>query len=80
LVVYFLCSVFKNTVELPTQIGRGGNNYGPFQHPEKLLNRCRSIVPSIPLFGAAKVAADIIVQEYGRYFQLRTGVFAGVVA
>jgi CDP-paratose 2-epimerase len=32
------------------------------------------------LFGAAKIAADIIVPEYGRYFQLRTGVFAGVVA
>ena len=27
------------------------------------------------LFGASKVAADILVQEYGRYFGLRTGTF-----
>jgi len=29
------------------------------------------------LFGASKVAADIIVQEYGRYFKMKTGVFRG---
>ena len=29
------------------------------------------------LFGASKVAADILVQEYGRYFGLYTGVFRG---
>lgn len=29
------------------------------------------------VFGASKVAADIMVQEYGRYFGLRTGVFRG---
>lgn len=29
------------------------------------------------LFGASKVAADILVQEYGRYFQIHTGVFRG---
>ena len=27
------------------------------------------------LFGASKLAADVMVQEYGRYFGLRTGVF-----
>ena len=27
------------------------------------------------LFGASKVAADIVAQEYGRYFGLRTGIF-----
>jgi CDP-paratose 2-epimerase len=27
------------------------------------------------IFGASKVAADVMVQEYGRYFGLRTGVF-----
>ena len=32
------------------------------------------------VFGASKVAADIFVQEYGRYFGIRTGVFrAGCV-
>jgi len=29
------------------------------------------------LFGASKVAADILVQEYGRYWGLRTGCFRG---
>lgn len=29
------------------------------------------------LFGASKLAADVLVQEYGRYFGLRTGVFRG---
>jgi CDP-paratose 2-epimerase len=29
------------------------------------------------LFGASKVAADVLVQEYGRYFGMRTGCFRG---
>jgi CDP-paratose 2-epimerase len=29
------------------------------------------------LFGASKLAADVITQEYGRYYGLRTGVFRG---
>lgn len=29
------------------------------------------------LFGASKVAADVLVQEYGKYFGLNTGVFRG---
>jgi CDP-paratose 2-epimerase len=29
------------------------------------------------VFGASKAAADILVQEYGRYFGLKTGVFRG---
>lgn len=29
------------------------------------------------IFGASKVAADILVQEYGKYFGLKTGVFRG---
>ena len=29
------------------------------------------------LFGASKLAADVLVQEYGRYFGLRTGTFRG---
>jgi len=29
------------------------------------------------IFGAGKVAADVLVQEYGRYFGLKTGVFRG---
>jgi len=29
------------------------------------------------LFGASKVAADVLVQEYGKYFAMNTGVFRG---
>jgi CDP-paratose 2-epimerase len=29
------------------------------------------------LFGASKVAADVVVQEYGKYFGMKTGVFRG---
>jgi CDP-paratose 2-epimerase len=29
------------------------------------------------LFGASKVAADVLCQEYGRYFGLKTGIFRG---
>lgn len=29
------------------------------------------------IFGASKVAADILVQEYGRYFNMKTGIFRG---
>lgn len=29
------------------------------------------------LFGASKTAADLLVQEYGRYFGLKTGIFRG---
>lgn len=29
------------------------------------------------IFGASKIAADIMVQEYGRYFGIKTGVFRG---
>jgi CDP-paratose 2-epimerase len=36
------------------------------------IDRCLHSV-----FGASKVAADVMVQEYGRYFGLNTGVFRG---
>ena len=29
------------------------------------------------VFGAGKVAADVMVQEYGKYFNMKTGVFRG---
>ena len=29
------------------------------------------------VFGAGKVAADVMVQEYGRYFGIKTGIFRG---
>ena len=29
------------------------------------------------LFGASKTAADVLAQEYGKYFGLKTGIFRG---
>lgn len=29
------------------------------------------------LFGASKASADLVAQEYGRYFGLKTGIFRG---
>ena len=31
----------------------------------------------LSIFGASKVAADVMVQEYGRYFEMNTAVFRG---
>ncbi|MEP7257758.1 MAG: NAD-dependent epimerase/dehydratase family protein [Flavitalea sp.] len=49
-------------------------------HPffEKGIDESMSIDHSKhSVFGASKVAADIMVQEYGRYFNMRTAVFRG---
>lgn len=50
------------------------------QHPfyEEGIDETMSIDQSKhSLFGASKVAADILVQEYGRYFGMKTGIFRG---
>jgi len=42
------------------------------------INETMSIDQSMhSVFGASKVAADVMVQEYGRYFNMHTGVFRG---
>jgi CDP-paratose 2-epimerase len=49
-------------------------------HPyyEKGIPETMSIDSTLhSLFGASKVAADVLVQEYGRYFGLKTGCFRG---
>ncbi len=33
--------------------------------------------PLHSVFGASKVAADVMVQEYGRYFKMKTAIFRG---
>ena len=50
------------------------------QHPyfQKGIDEQMSIDHSKhSLFGASKVAADVLVQEYGKYFGMKTGVFRG---
>ena len=49
-------------------------------HPffEHGIDESMSIDSSLhSLFGASKVAADVLVQEYGRYFEMRTACFRG---
>lgn len=49
---------------------------GPYA--EKGIDESMSIDQTThSLFGASKVAADVMVQEYGRYFGMKTGVFRG---
>jgi len=52
----------------------------PDQHPygRSGINETMSIDQSLhSLFGASKAAADLLVQEYGRYFGLKTVCFRG---
>lgn len=51
------------------------NNHPYFEHG---IDELMSIDQSKhSLFGASKVAADVLVQEYGRYFGMKTGSFRG---
>jgi CDP-paratose 2-epimerase len=50
----------------------------PGHRYERGIDETMSIDTSLhTLFGASKVAADVLVQEYGRYFGLRTACFRG---
>jgi CDP-paratose 2-epimerase len=51
----------------------------PEDHPfYKGIDESMSIDHSThSVFGASKVAADVMVQEYGKYFGMKTGVFRG---
>ena len=42
-----------------------------------ISEQCRIDQTTHSLFGASKTAADILAQEYGRYFGLKTGIFRG---
>ena len=44
---------------------------------EGVSEECRIDRSTHSLFGASKVAADVMVQEYGRYFGMKTGAFRG---
>ncbi len=48
----------------------------PRQH-HGIDERCRIDQTTHSLFGASKTAADVMAQEYGRYFGLKVGVFRG---
>ena len=51
------------------------SDHGYFEHG---IDEAMSIDRSMhSLFGASKVAADVLVQEYGRYFGMKTACFRG---
>jgi CDP-paratose 2-epimerase len=47
------------------------------EHYEGVDEHCRIDQCLHSLFGASKTAADVMAQEYGRYFGLKVGVFRG---
>lgn len=51
----------------------------PLRHPNyRGINETMSTDNCLhSVFGASKLAADVMVQEYGKYFKLATGVFRG---
>ena len=59
-------------VELPTR--------WEYAHPDNfhgISENCRVDRTLHSLFGASKAAADLVAQEYGRYFKMNVGVFRG---
>ncbi len=65
---------FLPLVETPSRWEcREGHPYAEFGIDESMsIDQCKHSV-----FGASKVAADVMCQEYGRYFGMKTGVFRG---
>jgi CDP-paratose 2-epimerase len=60
----------RSLVELPTRW-----DYARPEDREGIDESCRIDASTHSLFGASKLAADILVQEYGRYFQIPTVCF-----
>jgi CDP-paratose 2-epimerase len=58
--------------ELPTRW-----DYANADDYEGITEQCRIDRSLHSVFGAGKVAADIMVQEYGRYFGMKTAAFRG---
>ena len=59
-------------VELETRF-----DYADHAHREGIDESCRIDAATHSLFGASKAAADLLVQEYGRYFEMPTVCFRG---
>jgi CDP-paratose 2-epimerase len=80
--VFIFCSTNKvygdtpNSLPLIEQEFRweidASHTYAPGIDETMSIDQCKH-----SLFGASKVAADVLVQEYGRYFDMKTAVFRG---
>ena len=58
--------------ELPTRW-----DYARAEDHDGISESCRTDQTTHSLFGASKLAADVVAQEYGRYFGLKVGIFRG---
>ncbi|MEZ6035093.1 MAG: NAD-dependent epimerase/dehydratase family protein [Planctomycetaceae bacterium] len=63
---------FLNLTELETRWDYADSKYSHGIAEDFPIDHCLH-----SLFGASKVAADVMTQEYGRYFGMKTGVFRG---
>src|SRR5579863_3131959 len=63
--------------ELPLVETESRYDYARPEDYAGISEQCRIDRSTHSIFGASKVAADVMVQEYGRYFGLKTGTFRG---
>lgn len=63
--------------ELPLRETETRYDYAESSDYNGIDESCRIDQTMHSLFGASKTAADVLAQEYGRYFGLKTGVFRG---
>ncbi|OVE82698.1 NAD-dependent epimerase, partial [bacterium M21] len=61
-----------NLVELKTRWDYADKSYVDGINESMSIDQCKH-----SLFGAGKVAADVLVQEYGKYFGMKTACFRG---
>lgn len=61
-----LCRAYFETYGLPVIVTRSSNNYGPYQHPEKLIPKTTInalLGRSVPVYGAGKNVRDWLFVE-----------------
>jgi CDP-paratose 2-epimerase len=63
--------------ELPLMELATRYDYALPEHHNGIAESCRIDRSLHSLFGASKAAADLMAQEYGRYFGLKVGIFRG---
>jgi CDP-paratose 2-epimerase len=63
--------------EIPVKEMETRYDYARVEDYEGIDESCRIDRTLHSLFGASKAAADIVAQEYGRYFRMNVGIFRG---
>src|SRR5467141_3677937 len=63
--------------EIPLKELEKRYEYARTEDFEGVAETCRIDRTMHSLFGASKAAADLVAQEYGRYFQMNVGIFRG---